>query len=342
MDSYTVMVVLDAKSPVRRFQITRSKVKRIALGALTGVLVLALGLWDYVRVRADNADLDRLRVEVAEQNEQIRDFEDTLGSVNSELAKVRELERKIRIIANLPGAAGVGGAGVTELVPPMQPGAVGEAELLPPAGVPVDLAPFGPGVAPTVPVGSSSQAVDPLELQREGLTTSGAQRVNELDRVASSLGSFVGVRGESLSELLGQLENKRNQLASMPSVWPAKGWLTSRFGVRISPFTGRPQRHAGIDIAARAGTEINSPARGRVASIGNRGPLGNSLTVDHGYGVKTFYGHTEKIFVKVGEQVERGQQIASVGSTGRSTGPHLHYAVHVRGKPADPLDYIFD
>lgn len=342
MDSYTVMVVLDAKTPVRRFQITRSKVKRIALGALTGVLVLALGLWDYVRVRADNADLDRLRVEVAEQNEQIRDFEDTLGSVNSELAKVRELERKIRIIANLPGAAGVGGAGVTELVPPMQPGAVGEAELLPPAGVPVDLAPFGPGVAPTVPAGSSSQAVDPLELQREGLTTSGAQRVNELDRVASSLGSFVGVRGESLSELLGQLENKRNQLASMPSVWPAKGWLTSRFGVRISPFTGRPQRHAGIDIAARAGTEINSPARGRVASIGNRGPLGNSLTVDHGYGVKTFYGHTEKIFVKVGEQVERGQQIASVGSTGRSTGPHLHYAVHVRGKPADPLDYIFD
>jgi biotin carboxyl carrier protein len=342
MDSYTVMVVLDAKTPVRRFQITRSKVKRIALGALTGVLVLAVGLWDYVRVRADNADLDRLRVEVAEQNEQIRDFEDTLGSVNSELAKVRELERKIRIIANLPGAAGVGGAGVTELVPPMQPGAVGEAELLPPAGVPVDLAPFGPGVAPTVPAGSSSQAVDPLELQREGLTTSGAQRVNELDRVASSLGSFVGVRGESLSELLGQLENKRNQLASMPSVWPAKGWLTSRFGVRISPFTGRPQRHAGIDIAARAGTEINSPARGRVASIGNRGPLGNSLTVDHGYGVKTFYGHTEKIFVKVGEQVERGQQIASVGSTGRSTGPHLHYAVHVRGKPADPLDYIFD
>ncbi len=114
MDSYTVMVVLDAKSPVRRFQITRSKVKRIALGAVTGVLVLALGLWDYVRVRADNADLDRLRVEVAEQNEQIRDFEDTLGSVNSELAKVRELERKIRIIANLPGAAGVGGAGVTD------------------------------------------------------------------------------------------------------------------------------------------------------------------------------------------------------------------------------------
>jgi murein DD-endopeptidase MepM/ murein hydrolase activator NlpD len=341
MDSYTVMLVVDARSPVRRFEIAKSKVKRIAIGALTAVLVLALGLWDYVRVRADNADLDRLRVEVAEQYEQIQEFEDTLGSVNSELAKVRELERKIRIIANLPGAAGVGGAGVTELVPPMPPGAV-EAEALPPAGVPVDLAPFGPTMAPAVPASSSSQAVDPVELQREGLTTSGAQRVNELERVADSLGSFVGNRGTSLAELLGQLENKRNQLSSMPSVWPTKGWLTSRFGVRISPFTGRPQRHAGIDIAAKAGTGIHSPARGRVASIGNRGPLGNSLTVDHGYGVETFYGHAQEIFVKVGAQVERGQQIASVGSTGRSTGPHLHYAVHIKGKAADPLDYIFD
>jgi murein DD-endopeptidase MepM/ murein hydrolase activator NlpD len=341
MDSYTVMLVVDAKSPVRRFQVAKSKVKRIAIGALTAVLVLALGLWDYVSVRADNADLDRLRVEVAEQYEQIQEFEETLGSVNGELAKVRELERKIRIIANLPGAAGVGGAGVTELVPPMPPGAL-EVEPLPPAGVPVDLAPFGPSMPRAVPAGSSSQAVDPVELEREGLTTSGAQRVNELERVADSLGSFVGNRGTSLAELLGQLESKRNQLSSMPSVWPTKGWLTSRFGVRISPFTGRRQRHGGIDIAAKAGTGIHSPARGRVASIGSRGPLGNSLTVDHGYGVKTFYGHTQEIFVKVGAQVERGQQIAAVGSTGRSTGPHLHYAVHIKGKAADPLDYIFD
>ena len=128
----------------------------------------------------------------------------------------------------------------------------------------------------------------------------------------------------------------------MPSVWPTKGWLTSRYGVRISPFTGRRQHHAGIDIAARAGTPINAPARGRVSSIGSRGPLGNSLMVDHGFGLKTFYGHTQEIFVKVGEIVARGQTIASIGSSGRSTGPHLHYGVHVNGKARDPLNYIFD
>jgi murein DD-endopeptidase MepM/ murein hydrolase activator NlpD len=189
-----------------------------------------------------------------------------------------------------------------------------------------------------VPIGP----VDLSELKREALTTSGARRVRGLDRVAEELGVYATKRSGSLAELLGQLENKRNQLASMPSIWPAKGWLTSRFGVRISPFTGRPHRHAGIDIAARAGTPISAPARGRVASIGKRGPLGNSVTLDHGYGVKTFYGHNDEIFVKVGEQVTRGQKIAAVGSTGRSTGPHLHYAVHVNGKSKDPLDYIFD
>ena len=149
-------------------------------------------------------------------------------------------------------------------------------------------------------------------------------------------------RSDSLVLLVNALEDKRNRLVSMPSVWPAKGWLTSRFGPRISPFTARRQKHAGIDIAARLGTPITSPARGRVSSIGSRGPLGNSLTLDHGFGVKTFYGHTDEIFVKVGDTVDRGQRIAAIGNSGRSTGPHLHYGVHINGKPRDPLNYIFD
>ena len=132
-----------------------------------------------------------------------------------------------------------------------------------------------------------------------------------------------GTQGASLEGLLDELEAKRRQLASMPSIWPTKGWLTSRFGRRVSPFTGRTEKHAGIDIAAKSGSSIAAPARGRVSSIGTTGPLGNSVIVDHGFGVKTFYGHTEEIHVGVGEEVTRGQLIASVGSSGRSTGPHL-------------------
>ncbi|MHA7840158.1 MAG: M23 family metallopeptidase, partial [bacterium] len=142
--------------------------------------------------------------------------------------------------------------------------------------------------------------------------------------------------------LLGQLEDKREKLVSMPSIWPSRGWLTSRFGPRVSPFTGRRQQHNGIDIAAASGTPIVAPARGRVSFVGRKGPLGNALVLDHGFGVKTVYGHTREIHVRSGETVERGQRIAAIGTSGRSTGPHLHYVVEVNGKARDPLDYIFD
>ncbi len=85
-----------------------------------------------------------------------------------------------------------------------------------------------------------------------------------------------------------------------------------------------------------------APARGKVSFVGNKGPLGRTVTLDHGYGIRTVYGHTNETFVKKGQEVERGQVIASLGNSGRSTGPHLHYAVQVNGKSKNPLDYIFD
>ena len=338
MDFYTLMLLGDEQSPVRRFQIHKRAVRN-ALFALAG-LVLLLGLlsWDYARMRVGNAELADLRVETAEQREQTAIVETTLKEVRSELERVRELERKVRIIANLPGAAAVGGEGVTELRPPGIEGDGGaEAEVLPPVGVPVDL-----GERP-----QSSLELVPEEALAEsspdsGLRSIGARRLVALDDLGRDLGGQATGRAESLEHLLGQLDAKRNRLASMPSIWPARGWLTSRFGNRISPFTGRRHFHGGIDVSAEEGTAIQAPARGRVTGVGHRGPLGKSLTLDHGFGVKTLYGHNSEIFVKIGDRVERGQLVASVGSTGRSTGPHLHYVVQVGGKSRDPLDYIFD
>ena len=353
MDQYTIMLVVDERSPVRRLHIAKYIVRRAAIGAAVAVALLALASWDYTRLRADNAELDELRVEVAEQREQIQGFEQTLSDVDAELARVSELERKVRIIANLPGAAGIGGGGVTALAPPVPVGVEGEGDALdamPPAGVPVHRGPYSmlPAAAPRDPfeatrtgMGGGEAPTDEI-LERDGLTTRAARHVANLERAAKGLGDRAGTQGVSLEELVDELEDKRNKLVSMPSVWPTRGWLTSRFGPRISPFTGRRHRHAGIDIAARNGTPITAPARGRVVSISTRGPLGNSVTIDHGFGVKTFYGHNDEIFVNVGSEVDRGQKIASVGSTGRSTGPHLHYSVQINGKARDPLNYIFD
>ena len=164
----------------------------------------------------------------------------------------------------------------------------------------------------------------------------------EMYQRADDLSGRAVVRAGSLDGLVTDLERKSDQLASLPSVWPVRGWVTSRFGPRISPFTGRRHMHTGIDIATREGTAIVAPARGRVLFTGNKGPLGQSIVLDHGFGVRTHYGHNSEIIVKPGDLVERHQVIAKVGSTGRSTGPHLHYSVEVDKKSRDPLDYILD
>jgi murein DD-endopeptidase MepM/ murein hydrolase activator NlpD len=340
MKHYTLMLVGDERSPVRRFQISETAIKRALAAISVALLICAAATWDYWRMRSQNAELASLRVEAAEQREQIDGFQTTLSDMNTELARVQELERKVRIIANLPGAAAVGGAGVTELVPEGALG--GDGLILPPAGVPIDLdhehGQAGEGEEPLsqrIPA-----AVEPRGL--EGLTTEPARFVRRLEQKGKSLVRVADQRAVSLVELIDQLEDKSTRLASLPSVWPARGWLTSRYGPRISPYTGRRQMHSGIDIAAREGTEIMSPARGRVSFVGSKGPLGKTLTVDHGFGVKTIYGHTSKIHVKAGDEVQRGQLIAAIGSTGRSTGPHLHYVVQVSGKSKNPLDYIFD
>ena len=117
---------------------------------------------------------------------------------------------------------------------------------------------------------------------------------------------------------------------------------SSVFGTRISPFTGKRQFHSGVDIAGARGTDVIATAAGKVVYAGSKGPMGKSVIIDHGYGVRTQYGHNKEITVKRGEVVERGQQIAALGSSGRSTGPHLHYVVEVNGKTRNPLDYIFD
>jgi murein DD-endopeptidase MepM/ murein hydrolase activator NlpD len=339
MDTYTLILVSDDRSPVKRFQLPKIFVKRAAWGGVALAFVFLLATWDYWRKTADNAELDGLRVESAEQREQIEVFKRTLSDVQGELARVKELERKVRIIANLPGAAAVGGEGVQELVPAGAMDAEGQPIGLP-AGVPVPPAYHGRGGGEDLDVPMAE--MDDESARTMALTTEGARYIHGLGSVADELGGRANQRGDSLDRLLVQLDEKSVKLASMPSVWPARGWLTSRFGPRVSPFTGRTQRHSGIDIASKLGTPIISPAHGRVIYAGRKGPLGNALVIDHGFGVKTVYGHTQEIHVKTGEEVGRGQKVASVGSSGRSTGPHLHYVVEVNGKPRDPLDYIFD
>ncbi len=160
----------------------------------------------------------------------------------------------------------------------------------------------------------------------------------EIDQLRRSLQN----EQDALQELAESLSDRKSLLASTPSIWPVRGWLTSGFGYRTSPFTGQKEFHQGIDISSRFGLPVRSPAEGIVTFAGRNSGLGNVVIVEHGFGYSTRFGHNSKLVVTVGERVKRNQILAYVGSTGHSTGPHVHYEVRINGVPVNPFDYILN
>ncbi len=158
----------------------------------------------------------------------------------------------------------------------------------------------------------------------------------QIDQVRAA----IDLRRSSQEEIQGFLNDQRSLSASKPTGWPTRGWITSSFGMRKSPFTGRPKMHEGLDIAARTGTAVIATADGIVSRAETAQGYGKLVVIDHGYGYKTFYAHNSKIHVKVGERVKRGQEIAAVGSTGSSTGSHVHYEVRLNNLPVNPRKFL--
>lgn len=175
----------------------------------------------------------------------------------------------------------------------------------------------------------------PLEARHNNLIREMHQQVNQTTLAAKQ-------QVLNFEDLIGQLEKKRNLLASTPSIKPVNGWITSKFGYRKSPFTGKRSFHSGLDISNKTGTKIITTANGTVSYAAPKIHFGNLVIIDHGYGRVTKYGHLQKILVKPGQKVKRGEIIALLGNTGKSTGPHLHYEVRINGAPANPLKYILN
>lgn len=173
----------------------------------------------------------------------------------------------------------------------------------------------------------------PLSFKRE---TSLKEMMDKLDR----LNSEAKIQKSRLHELHASLQEQRAFLAATPSNWPVRGYVSSTFGERVSPFDGSQELHDGIDIVAPSGTSVSASADGVVTHAGPYFDLGKAVIIDHGYGFATKYGHLSQIAVSVGKSVKAGQKIGIVGSTGRSTGPHLHFEVAVNGSKVDPMRYL--
>lgn len=186
--------------------------------------------------------------------------------------------------------------------------------------------------------GSPPEDLDPTDQMKKdqsALLREMHEQVEQLDTASIQ-------QAEGFDALLDSLEDQKNLLACTPSIRPATGWVSSSFGYRRSPFTGRKEFHPALDIANRAGTPIVAPADGVVRFVGKKGLLGKAVVIDHGHGVITRYGHLGEGLVKKGEKVKRGDVIAKMGNTGRSTGPHLHYEIRLKGVPVNPQNYIIN
>jgi murein DD-endopeptidase MepM/ murein hydrolase activator NlpD len=153
----------------------------------------------------------------------------------------------------------------------------------------------------------------------------------------------IKIQEASFNKIRKQYNIHRKKMSHIPAIKPAKGYLSSGFGMRYHPILHHMRFHAGIDIAARVGTKVYASADGIVKQAGRDGTYGNLIIIDNGYGYETYFAHLSAILkgIKPGAKVTRGQEIGLVGQTGMATGPHVHYEVHKNGKPVNPLDYFY-
>jgi len=182
---------------------------------------------------------------------------------------------------------------------------------------------------------------DPGTVPADAAATAGVGRDAggaELDLLARD----VAEESPRLRDLEQLISRNGEMVRALPLRWPLEGPVKSGYGHRRSPWDGSPEWHRGIDIGSPPGTPIKSPAPGKVVVASAYGGLGKHVALDHGNGVRSLYGHMKEIDVKVGERVEKGQVIGLVGSTGRSTGPHLHYELLVAGSPVDPRGFLLE
>ena len=167
------------------------------------------------------------------------------------------------------------------------------------------------------------------------------------DRVALSqeldlLSATVNEEGQSLRALERFMVKAGRVLAALPSRWPVRGAVNSEYGRRLSPWTGAPEFHSGLDISSERGTPVKAPAPGTVVFTGTQAEYGHTVILDHGNDIRSLYGHLQKSQVTQGQRVERGQVIALSGNTGKTTGPHVHYEILVKGQVVNPRGYLWD
>ncbi len=359
------MVVPEKEKGVKSFKIPGIFIRSLAIVVVLSSILFGILLYDYWKISQQISENKHLSLENRQLREQIQLFQMKINSLGDDLQRIKTFENKLRIITGLKD--------VTKSKPIVPTTDDNKEMMMDDHGT--------QSIREEIPADESVkldknefEALDnfvnsPRYIELRGLydkkiaANFGLTQKYEITRKFSDLikksfelseeyaefdFKFKTIKGlasnleEEIHNLDQYLLDKESVLRSTPTTLPANGWITSYFGHRISPTAGVRKMHEGLDVGANYGTPITAPADGIVTFAGRKAGFGLFVQIDHGYGIETIYAHSQKIIAKNGQRVKRGDLLAKVGSTGASTGPHLHYEVRVNGIAVDPLYFILD
>ncbi len=300
----SVIIVPHTKTSTRTLSFSQKTLKILTVGAAVLGLALLAVLVDYARMNVIRGRYRALRIETAEQKSTIAGYERSIGELQTKISNLESYTKKLNIMAGLKSP---------EVL--TSPAGVGGGE---------------PGKDEPEPYLEPAAATPPSGPQVVGLGT-----VQNLSQKAQSIES-------NLTSLLSFFESDSLRLASTPSIMPTAGWISSVFGHRNDPFTGAWVMHWGLDISTNIGNPIMATADGIVIKVQTDKYLGKNVTISHGNGYVTVYGHMSNFAVKAGQQVKRRDIIGYIGQTGKAAGPHVHYEVFKDGKRINPRDFLLE
>jgi len=297
-------------------------VKKVFIVGCCLFLIQAGIVTHYVYQRTQLAQLTSVQEELMFTQKRTRTFAERIDGMKKQMLSLELLNRKLQTMFGL------------------KPDGINTASMIPGKGG--EELPYE-NTALAFEDALENQNISPNESTGTVLSPSTPDQISKVNQGLVWLNQHVTKERHILHQLVKTGQQRAERWASTPSIWPVKGPITSRFGPRVSPFTGKRTLHAGIDIGVPTGTPIHAPADGKVVIAAHDTRIGNFIRINHGFGIETTYGHLSKMLVKYGQRVKRGEVIGLVGSTGTfSTGPHLHYKIAVNDKVTNPRQYILD
>jgi len=306
-DKITFFMMNMTRAEVRQFSLSKPFIFFILFMTVLSLCAVGIGAYDYYRIRMTKFNNRELAREISAHQEiiasQRKQIQEFAGEINSLKSQLVALSEFERQIRMIANLDH----------PETRRGL------------------FGIG-------GSAPEDLDP----KTDLRKKHNALMREMHEQTGELAQAGAVQQKNFASLIKELNAQKNILKCTPAIRPAEGVFTSVFGERESPFTGMSEFHSGLDIAAPVGTPVIAPADGKVIFADTKGGFGKIMEISHGFGLVTRYAHLEDFVKNVGDTVKRGEKIAIMGNTGRSTGPHLHYEVHLNSVPLDPSGYILN